>query len=192
MIDINLLPSNLRKQGGLSSVSIDMPSEITLGLGGSFIIILILINVTLGILCGYQGLVVASKKMEWQKLEPVRKSIDELNKESNDIRNKVNSITKATASKHVGWSRRLNVLSDSIVKGMWFKKLTVDSKSLVIEGYAVSKVQSDLTTVNTFVSNLKKDAGFMAEFSAIEVNNVVKEKRGMVDISKFTIIVKMK
>jgi len=192
MIDINLLPVNARKQGGLSSVSIDIPPEISLGVGASVVILIIVLNILLAVMCGYKGLELAGKKAAWDKMQPSRKAIDNINKESTDLRSKVSSITKGTASKYVGWSKRLNVLSDSVVKGMWFKKITIDSKSMVIEGYAVSKMQSDMTTVNTFVSILRKDNSFMADFSVIEVNNVVKEKRGIVDISKFNITAKMK
>ena len=192
MIDINLLPQSMRKQVGLSSVSVDMPPEISLGIGGTFIILLIASNLILGGFCAYKGCVLATKKMAWDKMQPARKSIDDINKESTDIRNKVSGMSKATNAKAIGWSRRLNQISDAVVKGMWLKKITVDDKNLIMEGYAVSKVQSDLTTVNNFVANLRKDTNFMTAFSSIEVNNVVKEKRGIVEISKYSITAKMK
>lgn len=192
MIDINLLPSGMRKQTGLSSVSIDIPSEITLGVGGSVIILLILTNIGLGLFCGYKGVVMATKKAVWDKMQPARKSIDDINKESTDIRNKVTGIKNAVVTKSTGWSRKLNIISDAVTKGMWLKKITVDAKSLTIEGYAVSKVQSDMTTVNAFVGTLRKDAFFMTDFSSIDINNVNREKRGMVDISKFSITAKVK
>lgn len=192
MIDINLLPAGARKQVSISSLSINIPAEITLGVGGTFVILLVLVNILLAVFCGVKSYQLAAKKSEWAKMQPARKTIDDINKESGDLRNMLGNITKGMLSKHVGWSRRLNVLSDSVVKGMWFKRLTFDGKSLLIEGYAVSKMQSDMTTVNTFLSNLRKDGGFMADVSAIDVNNVVKEKRGLVDVSKYSVTAKMK
>ena len=192
MIDINLLPTGVRKQVALSSLSIDIPSKISLGLGGTFIIVLVFSNILLAGLYGFKNYQLAAKKSEWTKMQPVRKSIDDINKESTDMRNKLGSISKATLSKNVDWSKRLNILSDAVVKGMWFKRLSVDSKSMLIEGYAVSKIQSDMTTVNNFVSNLKKEKDFIKDFTSIDINSIVKERRGLVDISKYSITAKMK
>ena len=157
MIEINLIPLNLRKkanQGGFLQ-SIDLPKEILFGLGSMALILLVLIHVCL------LGLYVVKLSQHfiytstWQRMLPEKKNIDSISQELKDLKAKMSTITDLTAKRSALWSQKLNILSDAMPKGLWLRKINWDNTALIIEGSAYSKFHDEITTVGTYVSNIK-------------------------------------
>ncbi|MEI7998097.1 MAG: PilN domain-containing protein [Candidatus Omnitrophota bacterium] len=196
MIEINLVPVNLRKKeaqgAGETLALLNIPKEILLGFGSIFLSLLILIH--LGLIGTWivkfgQHLVY---KVAWQKMLPDKSNLDSINQELQDLRGKTSIITDITSKKAMLWSQKLNVLSDVMPKGVWLKKITWKDNVVSIEGSVVSKFREEITIAGNFVSNLKKEEGFAKGFSSIELSSVNRSKKGMTEIVDFIITAKVK
>src|SRR5262245_11456259 len=123
MIDINLIPPASRKRtsGPLSRSNIDLPPEILFGVGGGCLALLIIAHVFLLGAWGIKAIVLAAHKAAWQDVLPDKKNIDALAGELRDLKKRMASITDVTSSKSMGWSHKLNLISDALPKGLWLK-----------------------------------------------------------------------
>ncbi len=193
MININLVPLSTRRKttAGGAILQLDLPREVVLPVVGGCAGLLIVGHVLLLLAMGFKAAMLATQRVEWQKILPDKTAIEGLSSEMMEIKKKMNSMGSAV-SKSKDYSRKLNTISDSLVKGMWLRRLTVDATALTLEGTVFTRSQTDMVTISTFVGNLKKDAVFMEDFSAIEINSVQKEKKGNLDVSNFTIVGKLK
>jgi hypothetical protein len=197
MIDINLVPANLRKKENRGSgflKSIDLPKEILFGLGSLFILVVMVIHV--GLLSNYLAKVteLSSLKGQWQKMLPDKKSMDAINEDLKEVKNQLTVIKDVNSQKAVVWSQKLNILSDMMPKGMWFNRLVWDSSKgmLFIEGSSYSKAHDEISIVGGFVSALKKDENFAKDFASIELNSVNRIKKGSTEVADYKITVKSK
>ncbi len=195
MIVINLVPQHLRKRsarGVLSSIGLDIPQEILLGVGGVFITLLVVAHVLLLAAQSAQGMRLGLVKVRWEKLSPDRNRIDAIGTELMGLRKKVANIIGLTSTGTGPWSRKMNVLSDALPKGVWLKKISLDNGALTLEGSAFSKTQSEIVTLGNFVANLKKEEAFADDFSSIEVQSIQRSKRGPTEVADFVITAKLK
>jgi len=101
-------------------------------------------------------------------------------------------IADMTVNKTEIWSKKLNVISDGITRGVWLRKMVLDKGGLTMEGSAVSKSHEEISNVGNFVSALKKDEGFMSGFSSLEVNSIQRGKRSSMEVTDFIVTVKLK
>lgn len=194
MIDINLVPSNLRKKSKgqlLGGIAINLPQEIILGISGGLVLLLITAHLLLGALMAINLVRVMAAKGQWQGLLPDKNALDVIANEIKDLRKKMNTINDIAAKRSIGWSRNLNVISDNMPGGVWLKAIALDSKALTIEGYAVSKAKNEITLIGGFVANLKKDQQFVKSFSSVEVNAISRVKRSTTEIAEFTVTAKL-
>ncbi len=195
MIEINLVPSNLRKKenrGTEALTTIGLPKEVLFGMGGVFIAILILIHLVLFGMWGGKLVQYMMYKIAWQKMLPAKKNIDSINEERKELRDKMATITDITSKNAILWSQKLNILSDSIPKGIWLTKITWNNTVLTITGSAVSKFHDEIAIVGNLISNLKKEINFTKDFSSIELKSVTRSKKGMTEVADFIITARIK
>ncbi len=195
MIVINLVPEHLRKRsarGVWSSMGLGIPREVLLGVGGAFIALLVFAHVLLLAAQSAQGVRLGLVKVRWERLLPDRNRIDAIGTELRGLRKKVTTITDIASARTGLWSRKMNVLSDALSKGVWLKKINLDSGTLTLEGSAFSKTQSEIVTVGNFVAGLKKEGAFADDFSSIEVQSIQRGKRGPTEVVDFVITAKLK
>ena len=194
MIDINLVPTSLRKRsstGGLAFLSLDLPPNALLGAAvGLALLALFHVLLLLGWLLNQE--ILREHKSAWQKVLPQRNTIDSLSTQMRDLKKKQKDITDIASGKAGGWSYKLNVLSDGVPQGLWFRRITVDSKALSIEGSVISQNQNEVAAVSAFVNSLKADARFMEGFNGVEVDSIQKIKRGPTETADFKLTAKFK
>src|SRR4051812_13208462 len=122
MIEINLIPVTSRKKShGLSSSSINIPQEFLFGLGGALVLLLVAIHLVLGALWLVKFTQLSSYKGQWQKVLPDKTILDGLGNESKDLKKKMDLISGMTAKRALSWSRKFNIISDTLPKGLWLK-----------------------------------------------------------------------
>jgi hypothetical protein len=194
MIDINLIPPALRKngKGNANSVTINIPQEIILGVGSGLILLLVVLHLFLGAvwLSGMGRL--SSEKANWQKVLPDKITLDSINKESGDLKKKINMISDMTTKKSVLWAPKFNAISDSLPKGLWLRKMILDKAGLTMEGSVVSRNQNEINNVGLFLSSLKQKDDFMKDFSSLEVNSIQRGRNNAVEVTDFTVMAKLK
>ena len=194
MIEINLIPVPLRKKsssGGLSLLPLDLPVNMLLA-GGAVLALLIMAHALLLVKLGIDAAVLAGHKNAWEKILPQKNTIDSLGQQIRDLKKKEQDIAGLTSGKAVGWSRKLNVVSDNVDKGMWLSRVAVDGNGLAIEGSVISREQNEIGTVSAFVNSLKSDSLFMQDFGDLEINSIQKQKRGATEIADFKLTAKYK
>ena len=195
MITINLIPEHLRKKSAkdvLSSMGLDLPREVLLGVGGVCVALLVLSHTVLFAAQAAQALRLASVKARWEKLLPDKNRLDAIGSEVRDMHKKMTTIADITSAKSGQWSQKLNILSDALPKGVWLKRVSLNNKSLTVEGGAFSKSGNEIAIVGNFVAGLKKDPAFADDCSSIEVQGVQRGRRGPTEVAEFTLTAKLK
>jgi len=135
MIEINLLPEEIRKK----KKAFKMP-KISVGF------LPIVIGIAALLILGHATVIVltmlsdaAYKKMEikWMDVGPVKLEVEKIRAENLDVRKKVDAI-EDLMSKKVLWSRKLNQLSDIVIPGVWYTRLSIRHKVVSIESDAAA------------------------------------------------------
>ena len=101
-------------------------------------------------------------------------------------------ISDITVSKSVLWAPKFNAISDSLPRGLWIKKMTLDKLGLTVEGSVVSKNRSEINNVDMFLSALRQNEGFMKDFSSLEVNSIQGGRSNSVEVTDFSVMAKLK
>ena len=195
MIDINLIPPQLRKKenrgiGILSSI--DLPKQTLLGAGGIFAALLILIHVLLAGMWVIKATRHVVYKTVWQQMSPDKTTVDSINQEFKDLKSKMSTIADIASKKAFFWSQKLNILSDTIPKGVWIKRISWNNTVLTIEGSSVSRLHDEISLAGDCVANLKKQEAFAKDFSVVELGSVTRGKKGVTEMVDFTITAKTK
>jgi hypothetical protein len=193
MIDINLIPAALRKDGkrNANSLTINIPKEILLDVWVGLILLMGTVHLLLGVVwLGGMGHL-SSDRANWQKVLPDKILLDSINKESVALKEKINMIADMTTRKSVLWSPKFNAISDVLPRGLWIRKMTLDKTGLVVEGSGVSKTQNEINEVGLFLSALKRNNDFMKDFSSLEVNSIQRETN-TIEVTDFTVMAKVK
>ena len=193
MIDINLIPLSLRKNGKENVfLTINIPKEILLNVGAGLILFMVTVHLILGAvwLVGIGRL--SSYRANWQRLSPEKEVLDAIDNESKGLKNKINMISDMTTRKSVRWAPKFNAISDSLPRGLWIRKMALDTSGLVVEGSVVSKTQNGINNVGLFLSALKQNDDFMKDFFSLEVNSIQRSKVNTVEVTDFTAMAKVK
>ena len=154
MIDINLIPPQLRKRKKkilLPKGMLKLPKEALFGLVGGVIALLLIVDVFAGSYLVFKKAVRARRLKEWNSILPDKKRVDNILGQIRTLQKRINEIDKITSSPFV-WSAKLNALSDSVPRGIWLNKLEYVSDQLIINGSAVSKRKDEMIIVEDFSS----------------------------------------
>lgn len=188
MIEINLLPEEMRKQKR-------DPLKLDLELGKVKVIaIAAVIGVLLlVILFPIIGTGVRKKQtmaliIKEQQLSVKKSDIEAVNKELSFLRAKQNALSAVTTRKFL-WSKKLNELSDLIMPGIWYTLVRMDSENkLIIEGKVISKQEEAMAAVGKFMRGLQEDSSFFSDFSDIKLESVERENVEERDVVNFRIV----
>ena len=185
MIEINLLPEELRKKKTEPYFNLNMEAEkLKFWIGGGAVGILILIVMILFLgsfirKAQINGLLAREKNFSGRLSQ-----IDSVNKEIAVLKAKMSILDQLTKRKFL-WTEKLNQLSDLVLPGIWFTHVYTDSENrLIIEGSVFSKSEEAMASVGKFMKNVKDDQQFFKDFKNIKLESVQrknKEERDMVD-----------
>ncbi len=125
-------------------------------------------------------------------MQPAKQNVDTVLVQLRSLQSKLKSIEDMTPAKQLMWSQKLNIISDSLPKGVWFKKIAVTEDMLFMEGSAISRGGQEMSDVHGLVSNLKANEFFMDKLSNLDIESIQSRKAGKVDISDFLITAERK
>jgi hypothetical protein len=192
MIDINLIPPALRKNGKENaSLAINIRHDILIGVGAGLVLLIVTVHLILGViwLIGIGQL--TSHQMAWQKLAGDKAALDAISDDSKDIKTRMGMITDMTTKRSVLWAPKFNAISDALPRGLWIRTMTLDKSGLSMEGSVVSKTRNEISNVGLFIATLKQDNDFIKDFSSLEVNSIERSKESSVEVADFTILAKL-
>jgi hypothetical protein len=200
MIEINLLPQELKKR----RKKIELPDisflPVVAGLLGGIIILHLLLGTMLALRIGNL------KRLEkrWQAILPDKEKADKLKAEFTATRNKVDAIDKLEQSRH-SWARRLNDISDAMIPGVWLNKLWLEKRVIVQErpekndseetdaktkaepkktiirtlhlnGSVIAAGGEETAIIGKFIRSLKDNQEFFSDFKDIESASIQRTK----------------
>ena len=127
-----------------------------------------------------------------KEIAAYKEEIDGLKQKLRAFQGKRTAIEKVTTGERLSWSRKLNSISDALPRGVWLTKISVDGKTLLIEGSAVSKEHEEMISVGNFVSGLKQQPYFMDGLLGLEVGSMQRRKIRNVEVADFLIRARLK
>jgi len=193
MIKINLLPPDLKKNisapAGLAKPDIRM----ALYLVPVIIGILIIAHIFLAGTAIVKNLTLISLNKQLLKQAPEKEKLDSFLKEY--------SVASAGASAAAGllgarleWAQKLNSLSRQLPAGVWLNELSFSNGVLVLRGsvIAVNKEREEVSIINRFINNLKKDQAFSGDFESLELSSVNRRSIHSFEVIDFTLTANLK
>lgn len=182
MIEINLLPKELRKKKKILIDIADIP-VIPLAVGAVSMCILLHILVLSLIISNKYWL--TSLHNEWKQLEPEKGKAEKVQMDLAALKKKVFAIRKI-AKPDIDWAGVLTGLSEAVIPGIWLndvdltfldsegKKSTVGNVPgfLVITGCALGESDEASLFVAKFITSLKNTQKFADCFGQIELENI--------------------
>jgi hypothetical protein len=193
MIDINLIPSHLRKKSGKGGIyALNIPLEILFGVGGLFVIVIVCAHALLGADMAKGLIQQQAVKGQWGALQSEKKKLDDLSTEVKDIKKKMNTINDITSKQLKPWAKSINLISDHLPVSLWLRNVYLQSNIFFIEGSAYAPGENEISIVGGFATALKNEDVFKQEFSSVEVNSVTRSKRGKTEVTDFVVASKLK
>lgn len=175
----------------LPAVVLNIPEETLWGLVGGLIVFWFIVDFV-----GLSTVLVQYAQQrrlsrEWQQILPAKENVDRVISEMRTLQSKLNAIEEVTTAKRILWSEKLNDISDSLPRGLWLTKVSLDARVLLLEGSAVSRIRDEVISVGNFVSNLKGRKTFMRGLEDIEMGPVQRRQIKSVEAADFLITVKL-
>ncbi len=192
MIEINLIPEALRKGQKTSSLTINIPRDVLLGVGSALLLLIVTVHLVLGVIWLNGIGQLSSWNKQWQQVQPDKTILDSMTKESGDLKKKINAIQSITTQKSALWAPKFNAISDALPRGVWLKRMTLDKIGLTIEGSVVSRSRNEINNVGWFLSALKKNKEFMKDFASLEENSIQGSKANAIEVTDFSVMAKLK
>ncbi|MDP2920796.1 MAG: PilN domain-containing protein [Candidatus Omnitrophota bacterium] len=188
MIEINLLPEELRKRKTEPSLNLNMEVEKykfwIIGGSAGFLVFLAAILFLGSIVRQAQiNSLTAKEKNFAVKLG----ELDSINKEIGALKAKMGTLDQLTKRRFL-WAEKLNQLSDLVLPGIWFTRVYTDGENrLIIEGSVISKSEEAMASVGKFMKNLKDSEIFFRDFKNIKLESVQRKNKEEMDIVDFKI-----
>ena len=188
MIEINLLPEELRKKKSEPVFNLNMDADkLKFWLGGGVIAVLVLIVITFSMGSFIRKAQIKNLVAKEKGFSDRISEIDSVNKEINILKAKMAVLDQLTKRNFL-WAEKLNQLSDLVLPGIWFNRVYTDSENrLMIEGSVVSKSEEAMASVGKFMKNMKDNQGFFRDFKNIKLESVQRNNKGNADIVDFNI-----
>ena len=193
MIEINLVPPQLRKQtkGKMLLGHFKIPMEVIIGILGGVIFLLVFVHFILFFINFYQIAAYKNLQSQWEKIAPEKKAVDIVLTKLRQLQGDTKALEEITVQKQNNWSQKWNLLSDFLPKGVWLTNLDLKDDVFIVAGSSLSRQQKDISSVNAFTSSLKDSQEFMKFFADMELGSIQRRQLGTIDIVDFSIMFKL-
>lgn len=191
MIEINLLPPELRTKAKKTEEGRFAPGVYVLYTAVALISVLVVMHVGVFLMWMFKQSELAVLNAKWKELEPQRKVYEQAKKDSDMLSSDAKSIQQFVKQR-INWSQKLNKLSLNLPSGVWFNEIALNQKDFSLRGSAVSLQKEELSLINKFMANLKDDQEFFNSFNSMELGSVQRRTLGGYDIIDFVLSGKLK
>lgn len=209
MIEINLLPKELRKR------NIELPNIFT---HISFIPVVALIlgiHLLLVFAITMKARTLARHEKRWQEILPEKEEADKLRDELTKMRGKI-EVVDSLVQGRISWAKKLSDLSDAIIQGVWLNRLWLDQKivlemaesikneeggagvsaapkrtivkTLHLNGSVIASGGEETAAIGKFIRSLKNNKGYSADFKEIEATSIQRSHLKDVEVMDFELI----
>ncbi len=188
MIQINLLPEEMRRRKG-PQLKLDIRnSKVKMIAAGSAIgtLVLLILFLSLGtsIRKGQTRRLLARE----QAIRAQKSEAETVNNEVTLLRTKISTLDQI-AKQEFFWAEKLNRISDLVLPGIWLTRIHTDSENrLIIEGSVVSKNEEAMASVGKFMKDVREDNDFFRDFANIKLESVQRKNIDDRDVVDFKIV----
>jgi len=187
MIEINFLPHESKSKSKQEADKAEyLRKAILIGVG-----LLVCVHLYLAMMDVFKYYQFRILNNKWTRLAPQRKAVEDFKKEYEVSSADAQQIQQLIA-KRIIFSEKLNKLSLGLPSGVWFNELVFSSKDFILKGSVISLQKEELSLVNKFMDNLKKDAGFFSNFDSLELSSVQRRVIGSYEVIDFVLTGKLK
>lgn len=205
MIEINLLPEELRKKEGLK-----LPKLPIIPIAIAIVAVLVLVQALLLALIQARKATLNSLNNKFSSIALSSVEAEALKNKIDNLSGKVKMMETLSASRFI-WSKKMNDVSDSMVSGIWLRSLYIEKEKmegatmpmampppqagqpgmppelpkaptpkafLILEGSALVQEGKEPGTVGKFVTALKENKSFFEDFDEIELRGVERKTVG--------------
>jgi len=212
MIEINLLPKELRKKKkkakevSVSAISLPVFEAQILPICAGVIGLFISLNIILSLLTGINNFRAARMGSTWTKLQPQKEIMDQMKKERGELEIKLGLANKVS-NPYVQWTQLLSGLNQSVIPGIWLqsfkpvfpaagRKGSTESAKfptmIKLNGYALGASEVATATVARFINSLKSNEDFSIFFDDIEMQDIRSKVMDGKEAMQFDILCKFK
>jgi len=191
MIEINLLPAELRVKAKAKKTAINLAPNNLKYLIPVILGVLILVHFYVMILSLGKSSQYRKLNEKWVKLEPQKKTLESYNSENASLSESAKAVQKFVDLR-INWSEKLNKLSIYLPSGIWFNELHASAKELVLRASVITLQNNEMELIAKLIEGLKKDAGFFKGFTSLELGSVQHRSIGSYDIAEFTLTASFK
>ena len=137
-----------------------------------------------------------AKHKEFQRkiaaVSPEKQRVAEVLNELRALQSTQKAVQGILPERKIYWANKLNILSDSIPRGVWIKRINLEGDALLIEGSAIATDNEAMINVHQFTSTLKSQREFLEYFNDLELGSIQRRKIKQMDIADFMITVRLK
>jgi len=198
MIEINLLPPNLRVKKKESAKLPSLPSLPIIPIAAGIVAFLVFLQVLLLFFIQTKAMCLDSIKKKITSISNSNKEVMDIDSRLKEISSKAEIIDKLAASRFCV-ARKLNELSDSMIQGVWLRNIDirksepagetgVSKELLLIEGSDIVLGDNKEGAIGKFVNSLKENESFASDFDNIEIAKEELKKVRDTEIMDFVII----
>lgn len=180
MIEINLLPKNLRK----AEKKINVPYKAYIILLAVLLFFLHVFLFSLGIIERVQ---VNGFTRAWDDLSPQSKDSAQTREQIKVFEADID-VMKNLFARKVVLTELFSSLNASVPKGLWLERLSYSKDGLVIQGSVISLTQNEMTIIGKFLQSLKGSNVFSSVFSKIELTSVQRRMIKTYDVVDFILV----
>ncbi|MCA9407875.1 MAG: PilN domain-containing protein [Candidatus Omnitrophica bacterium] len=192
MIEINLVPLEQRKKkkSQVLTGEANIPLDILVGIFGLFISGLLTVHLLLLITNFTKLAQQKHKQKQWNEILPAKENVDVVINEMRTLQANFNAINELFQDSGENWAKKLNILSDTLPRGVWLRKIALTEEMLFIEGSAISRQKTEIFNVHEFTGKLKKENEFLDQLSELELSSMQRKTVNKIEIADFVIKLK--
>lgn len=188
MIEINLLPEELRSVAGNKKFSLSSIEPrnflylVPFALG-----VILFLHIYLFVTSSVASLQFNALNKKWNKLGDQRKIVEsEIKRNASILQD--SALLQRLSNVRLSWAGKLTQISTGVPAGIWLTEISLAADGATLRGSAVSFEKQEVNLINKFIDNLKANEGFIKDFSGIELNSVQKKLIGGYEVVDFTLL----
>lgn len=188
MIEINLLPENLRRKKQFQLNLAFQANNVRLIGGGALLGVLIVLIIFFSVGSSIRRAQASRLIKREQGMAQQTSQAETISKDVSILSAKMATLDEITQRSFL-WARKLNQLSDLILPGIWFTRIYVDSGNrLMVEGSVISKKEEAMASVGKFMKDLREDEAFFKDFTNVKLESVERQSLDKRDVVEFKIV----
>ena len=157
MIEINLIPPDLRKKKKGMLGGLQIPLEVIVGSAGGLFVLLIFFHISLLVVNITKLKTHKTLEAKWEQILPQKENVDGIINNMRSLQSQHSAILGAVQLSDVVWAEKLNLISDNIPRGVWLSKVALNNYIFYLDGSAIARGSNEMINVHSFTSNLKSD-----------------------------------